>query len=209
MLVRELMSTHPITVTRLTRVVTALSLMSEHRVTALPVVTADGLVEGVISEADVLTDRVPTDQRHHEIPLEDSSLDSPRLVEEVMTLHVLSVQADTDVAEAVDLFTSSGVKSMPVADGAGRIVGVISRSDVVRALARADDDLAGEVDDLLMRAGLRDWYVEANDGEVHITGAGPERQVRLARALARTVPGVTGVVVERADRTSVDDGRRR
>ena len=80
---------------------------------------------------------------------------------------------------------------------------MISRSDVVRRLATSDDDLAGEVDDLLMRAGLRDWYVEARDGDVHITGAGPERQVRLARALARTVPGVTGVHVERTEGTDV------
>jgi CBS domain-containing protein len=202
MLVRELMSTHPITVTRQTRVVTALALMSEHQITTLPVVTADGLIEGVVSEADVLKYRVAPDQRHQETPWEDSVLEAPRFVEDVMTPHALTVHAETDVADAVDLFTSSGVKSLPVVDRAGQITGMISRSDVVRALAKADDDLAGEVDDLLMGAGFRDWYVEANDGEVHLTGAGPERQVRLARALARTVPGVTGVVVQHVERTS-------
>ena len=202
MLVRELMSTHPITVTRQTRVVTALALMSEHKITTLPVVTADGLIEGVVSEADVLKYRVAPDQRHQETPWEDSVLEAPRFVEDVMTPQALTVHAETDVADAVDLFTSSGVKSLPVVDRAGQITGMISRSDVVRALAKADDDLAGEVDDLLMRAGLRDWYVEANDGEVHLTSAGPERQIRLARALARTVPGVTGVVVQHVERMS-------
>ena len=204
MLVRELMSSDPLTVTRRSPVRTAVALMAEHQVTALPVVTANGRVVGIVSEADLLRDRVAPDQRRYETPWEDSSLEAPRFVEEVMTPHVLTVHPESDVADAVDLFTSSGVKSLPVVDHDGRLTGVISRSDVVRRLAAADDELAGEVDDLLMRAGLRDWYVEAHDGDVHITGAGPERQVRLARALARTVPGVTGIHVERTERTGIE-----
>ena len=109
MLVRELMSTtrhghRPIAGE------TAMTLMAEHHITALPVVTAKGRIEGIVSEADLLRDRVVADPRRVETPLEDSSLEAARFVDEVMTRHVLTVEADSDVADAVDLFTSSGVQ---------------------------------------------------------------------------------------------------
>ena len=196
MLVRDLMTASPVTVTRRTRAKAALSVMAEQGITALPVVTPRGVIDGIISEADLLRDRVAADRRRHEIPWQDSADDVPRFVEEVMTPHALTIDADADVADAVEVFTTSAIKSLPVVDGSGLVTGIISRSDVVRALARADDELAAEVDDLLVRAGLRDWYVEARDGDLRITGSGPERQARLARALARTVAGVSGVHVE-------------
>ena len=67
---------------------------------------------------------------------------------------------------------------------------MLSRSDVVRVLARADDDLARDVDALLASVGLRDWLVEVNDGTVALTGPddspdrarGPPRRRHRARS---------------------------
>ncbi|GAA2121707.1 CBS domain-containing protein [Nocardioides bigeumensis] len=194
MLVRQLMTSSPVTVSRRTSAQTALRLMAAHDVTALPVTTRTGRVEGIVSELDLLRERAAPPRGHH-LDGPRGALDPPKYVDEVMTPHVLTVREVSDVADAIELFLTSGVKSLPVVDPTDRVVGILSRADVVRAIARADDELAGEVDDLLVRAGLRDWYVEACDGVLHISGRGEDRQERLAVALARTVPGVLSVHV--------------
>jgi hypothetical protein len=90
--------------------------------------------------------------------------------------------------------TSTGVKSVPVVAANGRVLGVVSRSDVVHMLARADHDLERDVDAALASVGLRDWMVEVNDGTVELVA--PARAVDdrgLARVVAGTVPGVVHV----------------
>jgi hypothetical protein len=79
-------------------------------------------------------------------------------------------------------------------DSNGRLRGVVSRSDVVRMLARADHELERDVDAALASVGLRGWLVEVNDGTVDLVA--PARAVDdrgLARVVAGTVPGVVGV----------------
>jgi hypothetical protein len=73
---------------------------------------------------------------------------------------------------------------------------------VVRAVARSDEALELAVDDLFRRGGLPAWSAHVRDGIAEISGTGPPRQASLARALARTVTGITGVRV----RDDTDDG---
>jgi CBS domain-containing protein len=96
--------------------------------------------------------------------------------------------------------TSTTVKSLPVVDRHGRVLGMVSRSDVVRMLARADHDLERDVDAALTSVGLRDWQVEVNDGTVTLVA--PRRRVDdrgLARVAAGTVPGVVEVHIASSD----------
>lgn len=196
MLVREVMTTDPITVRLGTTIQATLLVLADAGVTSLPVVAADGRLRGVVSEADLIRDRVGRDPRLHEIPDEPEVLDLPRVVDEVMTPHAITVRADTDLAEAVELITSTSIKSVPVVDSRGRVRGIVSSSDVVRLLARADDDLAGEVDAALVSVGLTDWLVEVHDGVVDMLGPERTRDSSLARIVAGTVAGVAEVRID-------------
>ena len=194
MLVREVMSNDCITVPLGTTVKSALARLASAGITSLPVVSPSGKLRGIVSEADLIRDEVNADARRHEIPLEPVLAARPGFVDDVMTTHVLTVGPDTDLADAVELMTSTTVKSLPVIDRNGRVLGVVSRSDVVRMLARADHDLERDVDAALAAVGLRDWVVEVSDGTVELVA--PARGVDdrgLARIVAGTVPGVVDV----------------
>jgi CBS domain-containing protein len=194
MLVNELMTPNPVTVRTDTPVKDALQRMSEHGVTSLPVVTHRGRVCGVVSEADLIRDRVAPDQRLHEIPLAPERIGQARLIEEVMTPHAITVEPHTDLAVAVELMTSTSVKSLPVVDSHAHVVGIISRSDVVKLLARSDETLGNEVDELLRALGHADWLVEVHEGVVEVSGPEDSSERALAALAARSVPGVVDIL---------------
>ena len=73
---------------------------------------------------------------------------------------------------------------------------MLSRSDVVRALARTDEAIAADLDDVLSRLGHADWLVEVADGVVDVSGPANLGEVSLAHMAARTVPGVVQVHVD-------------
>jgi CBS domain-containing protein len=200
MLVREVMTAHPASVRPDTAIKEALGLLAELRVTALPVVTVDREVCGVASEADLIRDLLPRDRRAHEIPPMDTRT-PPKVVGDVMSGHPVTVLADTDLVEAIELMTSTTVKSLPVVDRKGRLEGMLSRSDIVRLLARADQDLEGEIDELLRSSGLEGWYVQVTAGTADLVGPEGTRDELVARLLAESVPGVMDVTT-RTDRAS-------
>jgi CBS domain-containing protein len=200
MLVREVMTADPASVQPDTSIKEALGLLAELRVTSLPVVTANREVCGVASEADLIRDLLPRDRRAHEIPPTDTRT-PPKAVGDVMSGHPVTVHADTDLVEAIELMTSTTVKSLPVVDRKGRLEGMLSRSDIVRLLARADQDLEREIDELLRSSGLEGWYVQVTDGTAHLVGPEGTRDELVARLLAESVPGVIDVTA-RTDRAS-------
>jgi CBS domain-containing protein len=194
MLVREVMTSPVHTVLPSTSVKEALQILDAHAITAMPVVDDHGRPIGVVSEVDLLWAALRPDQRRHEIPPE-ADVDVPTVVGEVMNHHPITVEPDGDLAAAVDLMMSTAVKSLPVVHQ-GRVVGVVSRRDVVHALARSDRAIRAEVDELV-RDVAGDWVVEVEDGVVTIEGPETDAQSRLATALATTVPGVVRVKVDR------------
>ena len=196
MLVREVMSHQAVTVTRETSVREALAVLERHRISAAPVLDRGGRIEGVVSEADLIRDLVPPDQRTHAWPVPREHHDRPRTVGEVMTTHAVTVGPETDLAVAVDLMTTTGVKSLPVVDHQHHVLGVLSRSDVVRAISHSDDEIARGVDTILAEAGLGDWLVSVDDGEVQLSGPEGTTYATTARVLAESVPGVLAVRVQ-------------
>jgi osmotically-inducible protein OsmY len=73
---------------------------------------------------------------------------------------------------------------------------MLSRSDVVRVLARSDDELESRVDAVLAEVGLGDWLVSVTDGEVQLSGPEDSPYRMTARAVAESVPGVVSVQVK-------------
>lgn len=192
MLVHEVMTTEPATVSPHATIKTALGLLAEQRLTALPVVSDSGEVIGVVSEADLIRELVSHEPGSQEDPRAVTRSRSST-VDQVMSNHPVTVLPDADLVQAVDLLTSTTVKSLPVVDRHGRLAGVLSRSDVVRLLSRADYDIEREVDELLRSTGLEGWLVEVQDGFVQLLGPEQSTDSLLVRLLAETVPGVIDV----------------
>lgn len=192
MLVRDVMTPDPVTTRAGTTIKEALQLLTHHGVTSLPVVDATGRIVGVVSEADLIRDSLLPDPRVARTPT-DVTVARPHQVDEVMSNHPVTVRTDTDLSSAVELMTSTSVKSLPVVDNRDRLVGIVSRSDVVHILARADTLIEREVDALLVSLGHLDWLVEVADGVVAVSGPRGASERALAHLAAHTVPGVVDV----------------
>ena len=195
MLVRDLMTSDPETAMPETGVKEALTRLADLDITSLPVVDRWHRLLGIVSEADLIRDLVARDPRAQERPVEMRPLFAPHVVDEVYTRAAVSVRVEDDVATAVEMMTVTAAKSLPVVDDDGRLLGVLSRSDVVQALARADNVIAADIDSLLGDLGHRDWLVEVEEGAVRVSGPRDAAERSLAQVVAHTVPGVVDVEV--------------
>jgi predicted transcriptional regulator len=174
---------------------TAVQLLDRHQITAMPVVDAQGLLVGVVSEADVLRDRFPPDRRAHALLVEISVPPVQLAVTDVMTHLPMSVAPDDDLVRAVELLVDTQVKSLPVV-AFGRVVGMVSRCDVIEVMARQDELIEAEVDELLRLAGV-ECVVAVDDGVVQLRDAHSAESLRAAQVIAGRVPGVVAVTVGR------------
>lgn len=195
MLVRELMTGDPMTVTPETTTKAAVGLMARHRVSSLPVVDPDGRVLGVVTEVDLIRDAVTPDIRAHLLPRDVHRPAPADHVSDVMSSPAVTVQEATDLAAVVALMSSARLKSFPVVDADDRVVGVISRSDVIRTRARADGEVAGDIDALFGDLGHHDWMVEVQEGVASIAGPDNDLDRSIAEVAANTVRGVVAVEV--------------
>lgn len=198
MLVREVMSSPPVCVRRTDSVRRAIRLLHEHDITAAPVLDDDGRLSGVVSELDLLRGEFEPDPRAGVLPPRASAEPPPRQVWQVMTHAVVTVAPTTDVTTAIDLMVGKRVKSLPVLQDE-RVVGMLSRRDLMAMLARPDGELREEA-----AAALRehhpsggDWEVEVRDGIAELrrrpgAPADPAAE-RLADVITRTVPGIVRV----------------
>jgi CBS-domain-containing membrane protein len=191
MLAREVMTSPVVSIGPEASVKDAVRLLDRHDITALPVIDDRDRLVGIVSEADVLLGEVSPDPRAHVRPVRDLP-EAAATVADVMTRAVMTVHKGADVADIAQLMLDTGVKSVPVTHG-HQVVGIVSRRDLIHALARADDRIQAEIQDLFTEAGLAGWTVWVDDSEVQLAGPGSERDTRIATILARTVPGVGDV----------------
>lgn len=191
MMIRDLMTAPAVTVTTETPISKALRLLDDRKITAMPVVDKGGVLAGIVSEADLVQDAALLNDRVPVAAVRTTAETPPRRVADVMSYLVATVDAEDDLEVAIDLMWSTMVKSLPVLDK-GRIVGMISRSDIVHLLAGRDDRIRTEVRELI-DAECPDWQVEVHDGIVTVTGPSDPHERKLADVLAGTVKGVVAV----------------
>jgi CBS domain-containing protein len=162
-----------------------------HRVGALPVVDSFGRFLGILSESDLL--------RKEEAPIGlDQSRAAARTAAEAMTRDVTTSTQDATVAEAARLMHAASVRHLPIIDGEGGLVGIVSRADLLKVFLRSDESLRREIAEVLLPQTLGiqrgTVEVEVRDGVVRVSGeVGTPSQARLIIALIEHVEGVVGV----------------
>ncbi|MCZ2860598.1 CBS domain-containing protein [Blastococcus sp. VKM Ac-2987] len=202
MQVRDVMTREVVTVGPDTSTKYAAEVMAEHGYAALPVVDGNDRLVGIVAEADVLRDRLPADPRLHLRRDGPADPTPPLLVRGVMTRGVRTVDAGGDVSDVARLFVDDRLRSVPVLED-GRLAGIVSRRDLLRALVRPDDEIRRDLLRLIegYTGDLGDWEVTVVEGiaTVRRTAGTPEPSAaveqRALHALARTVPGVVGAQV--------------
>ena len=100
MLVRDVMTSGPVTVTAGTGVKDALGQLARHGITSMPVLDRAGRLQGIVSEVDLIGETVSRDPRAQERPIVMAPVHPPRLVDEVCTRSVVTVRSEDDVATA-------------------------------------------------------------------------------------------------------------
>ena len=202
MLARDIMTRTVVTVMATTGVAEAATLLASHGFTALPVVDDDRTLIGRVTEIDILRDRFPHDPRFY--CSDEGGIAPPDTREPAATVGGVmispapSVRAGADVVDLVTIMRADGLRSMPVVDGP-RLVGIVTRRDLVRTLTRGDLAVAADVrHQLEIYGGHGRWTVEVDGGSVTITDALENDADRhVATVLAEAVRGVT--VVHMAD----------
>jgi CBS domain-containing protein len=186
------MTERVVTVTPETTVRHAAELLADHGVTALPVVDGSGAVVGMVSEVDVITTRFPHDSRYRHLRPEVP----PSTVGAVMTPAAFTVDPETDVGDLAERMWQHRHRCVPVVRGR-RLVGIVTRRDLVRTIARDDTRIADDVANRLTSCGGRDrWIVRVHDGRVDIQDKADDVGGRRAAvALIENVPGVTDAYV--------------
>jgi CBS domain-containing protein len=178
-------------------------LLTEHGVSALPIVGDADRVLGIVSEADLLHKESRAQLGEPALPpLTPAQARRRHKAQaatgvELMTSPAVTITPDDDVAEAARRLESHHIKRMPVVDSTGRLAGIISRRDILRVFLRTDAELCDEartvlVDDLWIDP--EGWSVDVEQGTVHLTGRMDRRStVRIAEATVRRIDGIVAV----------------
>ncbi|MFI0266638.1 CBS domain-containing protein [Streptomyces luteogriseus] len=187
------------------------SLLSENEVTALPVVDAIGHPVGVVSEADLLR-TVAARPDPSGLPRSPNASNGARAAndgitaEQLMSAPAVCARPGWTVVEAARLMDTEGVKRLPVVDETERLVGIVSRADLLRVFLRRDDALRDEIaGDVLVRTlGLApsDVAVDVRDGRVTLKGRVETEQI--IPVIERLCGGVDGVVSVDSDLHRLD-----
>ncbi|MGI9667408.1 MAG: CBS domain-containing protein [Acidimicrobiia bacterium] len=177
--------------------------MVEAGISGLPVVTEDGMVVGIITEADFVTaeaNRSWGRQRKRLLANLFSDPEPPqaRVVGDAMTADPETIDRDSSVTEAARKMTDIGVKRLPVVLPDGRLEGIVSRADVMAAFARSDEALKDEIMNDVALGVLQlhdaDLTIDVDDGVVSLSGTVPAKSdARLLEELASRVEGVVSV----------------
>lgn len=204
--VRDVMSDKVVTVKRGASFKEMASMLRQFRISAFPVTDEGGKVVGVVSEADLLAKEAQADSHagiagviteilHHKGHEKADGLTAGDL----MTHPAVAVRPEDSAEHAARLMYTLRVKRLPVVNAGGRLVGIVSRADVLAVFDRPDEEIRAEITDhvilreLLLDPGL--FMVTVADGVVTLRG-NPETAT-LARNLVDRVRHVQGVVAVR------------
>lgn len=202
MKVSDLMTREVLTVRPQTTLKAVARILVDNRISGVPVVGVDGSVLGVVSEGDILRKEEGARTGRLErllSPLADASRmkHDAHDASEAMTTPPVTIDQGAFVAEAARTMLERGVKRLPVVHE-GKLVGIVTRADLVRAFARTDDEIEREIrQDVIIRSH---WIspsavqVEVRSGRVLLRGSVETPQLaESVRYFVERVPGVVSV----------------
>ena len=185
----DLMTTEVIAESRDTGLREAARLMFRNRVSGLPITEPDGTLIGIITEADFL---------RLEVERQEGARDQVVTVGEVMSIGVVTIRPEMEIYEAAKIMAVQKVKRLPVVDDDNRLLGVISRADIVSIFTRPDDVIEDEIREGLLRRVLfidpDDLGVSVTNGVVALSGeVGTRAEASMLEELTNRLDGVFGV----------------
>jgi len=175
----DVMTSPAVVVNPFTTIRSASAVLGERGFSALPVVDDEGRLVGIVSGADLLLAGTTP-----------ATANGP--VSRVMRRPVISASTTATPSELTATMLSQRLRCLPIVTNGQTLVGVVSRSDLLRILTPEDAVLAARVE-IALRAysGAPRWTVEVENGDVHVTGSfADEAERKIVEALVRTVPGV-------------------
>jgi len=205
---RDIMTSPVITAWPETSIKDLVALMTTYRISGIPIVTGEGELLGIVSEADLLykellprpTEPVPVVRRFR-LPGAAEAAERARKAEglraiDIMTSPVLTTTESATVHEIAGLMVTHQINRLPVLR-TDRVVGIVSRADVLKAFRRSDPELAE-----VIREGIRHdlWVdvtrlnIDVRQGRVYLEGTLDRRSEKeLVEKWAAMADGVVGV----------------
>src|SRR5581483_9192240 len=216
--IETLMSKHVVTASPDTPLKRVARMLTRYRISGVPVCDESGAVLGVVTEADILCKEqglIPEPGGMLGWLFEKADSEGARILArtaaEAMSTPAMTIAPGASISEAARIMITRRINRLPVVED-GRLVGIVSRADLVRAFHRSDDEIERELNEdvLLHQLWLspHDVHVSVADGVVEIAGMVENKtQAQLVTAYALRVPGVVDVVSNVTWR--VDDQSRR
>ena len=217
--VRDVMARSVISVRPETQLKDVAVLLVDHRISGVPVVDAAGNVLGVVSEADLLVKEQGAEaiRRRPLARFVGESRESRAQLAKLaaltagaaMTAPAVTIGSASRISEAAALMTARKVNRLPVVDD-GRLVGIVTRADLVRAYIRSDDELVKTIREEVIHRILwldpASFSVAVIDGVASVRGHVERRST--AEMVGRAVSMVPGIIDVNADVTwATDDSR--
>ncbi|HUA42249.1 MAG TPA: CBS domain-containing protein [Streptosporangiaceae bacterium] len=199
---RDIMTTSVVAVRREASFKEMAAMLRSRRISAFPVIDDSGRVIGVVSESDLLVKEAVQAEgasllaalRH----IREDDKAAGITAAELMTAPAITIGPDALVEEAARMMYDRRVKRLPVVNAVGKLLGIVSRVDVLAVFGRPDDEIRDEI----IRAVLpglvprpwKDLEVTVRDGVVTISGASlSDETARGIVGAVRHVQGVVGV----------------
>jgi CBS domain-containing protein len=162
-----------------------------HRVGALPVVDTSGRLLGILTESDLLRKEEGSTSRNQPKA-------AARRAAEAMTRSVITLTTESSIGEAARLMHASSIRHLPITNAEGRLVGIVSRADLLKVFLRSDESIRREIDEVMLpktfgipRGALE---ISVREGVVQIGGEVESSSLaRLVVAFIARVEGVVGV----------------
>ena len=207
--VSDVMTTSVVTVDRITPYQEIDRLLTERRISGVPVLMMGRQVAGVVSEADLLA---AEDERARQARLASAAGRRWRLRRQphlsltagaLMTAPAITIGPDATIPAAARLMNTHHVRRLPVIDADGKLVGIVSRRDLLSVFLRPDADIVHDVRQVLAELALTDpgdVIVTVKHGVVTLTGTlrpepGHDQDLRpLALRLIWDIDGVVDVM---------------
>jgi CBS domain-containing protein len=194
------MSTHVIAARKNATFKQLATMLHEQRVSGFPVLDDDDRLVGVVSEADLLAkevlDGIRTDQGEGLPDPRQRSKVRALTAGDLMTTPPVTIGPDEPASHAAQLMYNRRVKRLPVIDEDGRLIGIVTRSDVLSVYRRPDEEIHREITEELLpqtcSADPANFTITVRDGIVTVEGKPGSAQ--LGQHLIVAIRHVEGVV---------------